>query len=227
MLAAFDFGAEGGGPTLKHAALLEVEQKQHSEGLFLGIEEALRACGWDWKDLAGIGVGIGPGSFTGIRVGLTAARTFGQMLGLPLFPVSSLALSARASGCEVVLREACMGEIYVRHGSGPRTQEVVLKISEFDAWLQGIGSAGSVAAFAEARVWAHPGVQVVASSRGWNCLDEKGLAADANRWGLALAEECSGVISGGPGLNALEVLPVYLRAPDAELKLRAKLTNLG
>lgn len=49
-----------------------------------------------WSDLVGIGVAIGPGSFTGSRLGVTVARTLGQGLHLPVYGISSLAALAYA-----------------------------------------------------------------------------------------------------------------------------------
>ncbi|MDJ0735811.1 MAG: tRNA (adenosine(37)-N6)-threonylcarbamoyltransferase complex dimerization subunit type 1 TsaB [Nostocaceae cyanobacterium] len=47
-----------------------------------------------WKDLAFIAVAKGPGGFTGTRIGVVAARTFGQQLDIPVFAISTLAAVA-------------------------------------------------------------------------------------------------------------------------------------
>ena len=49
-----------------------------------------------WRDLAWIAVAIGPGGFTGTRIGVVAARTLAQQLDIPLFGISSLAAIAQA-----------------------------------------------------------------------------------------------------------------------------------
>jgi tRNA threonylcarbamoyl adenosine modification protein YeaZ len=63
---------------------------RHSESLFGGIERLLRRVGWKIQSLTGVAVSIGPGSFTGIRIGLAAARALGQALRIPVVGVSAL-----------------------------------------------------------------------------------------------------------------------------------------
>lgn len=228
ILSAFVHEGSGAQPSLLHSALLDVDQKQHSEGLFLGIEMALQQIGWSWDKVQAIGIGAGPGSFTGVRVGMTAARTFGQMLGIPLIPVSSLAVSVRLARKQwpgdaepLLLREACMGEVYARHG----LNQAVVRLVELGTWLSKTlsGQVRGLPVLADQRLWLHPVMEELSRSQGWIPRMEQELPQDAASWALALASECQ---ASAP-VPALEVTPVYLRAPDAELKLKAKLANLG
>lgn len=59
--------------------------------------ELLRSSGIGWRDLDGIGVPAGPGSFTGLRVGAALALAIAELLGLPLFAPSTLAVVAEAA----------------------------------------------------------------------------------------------------------------------------------
>lgn len=52
------------------------------------VEEVLTAGGATWQDLSAIGVGIGPGNFTGIRISVAAARGLGLALRIPIVGVS-------------------------------------------------------------------------------------------------------------------------------------------
>lgn len=62
-----------------------------SEHLLPAIDDFLRERSWDLKEIGRLGVGHGPGSFTGLRIGVVTARTFAQGLNIPLVGVSSLA----------------------------------------------------------------------------------------------------------------------------------------
>lgn len=74
-------------------------KKTHSEKLMPNIEELLAAAGTGREDLEAIAVSIGPGSFTGLRIGLATAKALAYALNIPLVGVSTLA--ALAYGCPV------------------------------------------------------------------------------------------------------------------------------
>src|SRR3954465_9712885 len=72
-------------------------------------------CGGDPARVAALAVGLGPGSFTGLRVGLAALKAIAYARELPLAGISSLrspALSASASHLVVPTLEARRGEVY-------------------------------------------------------------------------------------------------------------------
>lgn len=65
-------------------------EMNHLKDIISISDEAIKAAGIDKKDITHVAASIGPGSFTGIRIGVTTARTLGQMLGIPCIAVSSL-----------------------------------------------------------------------------------------------------------------------------------------
>lgn len=70
----------------------------HAGRLLVLVEEALAAAGVDWEAIERVAVGVGPGGFTGLRLGIATARGVAQARGLPLVGVSSLeALAAAAT----------------------------------------------------------------------------------------------------------------------------------
>jgi tRNA threonylcarbamoyladenosine biosynthesis protein TsaB len=79
------------------------EDPRHSEDLLPEIDRAVTAAG-GWEEIDRIAVGVGPGRYTGLRVGIATARALAQALEKPLAGVSSLA--ALAAG----MRAAAAGE---------------------------------------------------------------------------------------------------------------------
>ena len=92
--------------------------KGHAEHLIAVIDEALGHAGMTYADLDGIAVSVGPGSFTGVRVGVATARGLALALKIPAIGITTLdALAREASeanpGRAVVVRiEAGRGQIY-------------------------------------------------------------------------------------------------------------------
>lgn len=92
----------------------------HAEVLMELIKACLHKSNTSYEDLNRIGVTIGPGSFTGVRVGMSAARGFGLSLGIPVLGVSTLdACEAKAEksdydGRLVTLLDAKRDELYCK-----------------------------------------------------------------------------------------------------------------
>lgn len=93
--------------------------KGHAERLMAVIDEALAKAGVAYADLGAVAVSIGPGSFTGVRVGVAAARGLALALGVPAVGVTTLEALARQAreespGRPVLARiEAGRGQAYV------------------------------------------------------------------------------------------------------------------
>jgi tRNA threonylcarbamoyladenosine biosynthesis protein TsaB len=81
------------------------EPPAHAGELMPAVDRVMRAAGLGFGDLDALAVGIGPGGFTGLRIGIATAHGIALGSGLPLHPVSSLA--ALAAGIE-----ARRGEVY-------------------------------------------------------------------------------------------------------------------
>jgi tRNA threonylcarbamoyl adenosine modification protein YeaZ len=101
------------------------EAMRHGEMLAPGIERVLAEAGARAADLDAIAVGVGPGPFTGLRVGLVTARTMAFVLGIPLHGVCSLDILAAAAidaGLEefVVATDARRKEVYLASYAGGR-----------------------------------------------------------------------------------------------------------
>ena len=94
---------------------------KHGEQLAPLIEQALHQAGVARQDLTAIGVGVGPGPFTGLRVGLVTARTLAYVLEIPVHGVCSLDVlaveavetGAATAGEFLVATDARRKEVYV------------------------------------------------------------------------------------------------------------------
>ncbi|WP_201717025.1 tRNA (adenosine(37)-N6)-threonylcarbamoyltransferase complex dimerization subunit type 1 TsaB [Rossellomorea arthrocnemi] len=91
-------------------------KKNHSVRAMPAIEQLLKDCGIEAKELTKIVVANGPGSYTGVRIGVTLAKTLAWSLNIPLIPVSSLATLASSgryfSGAIVPIFDARRGQVY-------------------------------------------------------------------------------------------------------------------
>ena len=80
---------------------------RHGEELLARLDEVLAEIGRPKQDLTGVVVGIGPGSFTGLRIGLATAKTIAYALAIPIVGVSSTrALALAAATANPALTEA-------------------------------------------------------------------------------------------------------------------------
>src|SRR3712207_8568560 len=70
---------------------------QHGEQLAPMISRALADAGALRQDVTAVAVGVGPGPYTGLRVGIVTARTFALVLGIPVYGVCSLDVLAAAA----------------------------------------------------------------------------------------------------------------------------------
>ena len=72
------------------AQLVTVDAHRHAELLAPAIAKVVADAGHSQRDLTGIVAGVGPGPFTGLRVGLVTARVLGAALGIPVYGLCSL-----------------------------------------------------------------------------------------------------------------------------------------
>ncbi|MGZ3695144.1 MAG: tRNA (adenosine(37)-N6)-threonylcarbamoyltransferase complex dimerization subunit type 1 TsaB [Bdellovibrionota bacterium] len=73
------------------------EGVRHHETLLAGVNECLEKSGFQLSDLGYLTVGVGPGMFTGLRIGITTAKFLADPLGIPCVAVSSLLALAHQS----------------------------------------------------------------------------------------------------------------------------------
>jgi tRNA threonylcarbamoyladenosine biosynthesis protein TsaB len=92
----------------------------HARELMPGIVRVLADAGLSYKEIDALAVGVGPGTFTGLRIGVTTARALAHAGEIPVHPVSSLAALAEGidAGNRLPLIDAKRGELFAALFSG-------------------------------------------------------------------------------------------------------------
>ena len=121
------------------------DARGHAENIGALMQEALDASGVTPAELTGVVMGVGPGPFTGLRVGMAAAEAFALSRSLPLVPIISHDAPAHGAGDCVVITDARRGEIafsvYAGEGVFRRVQGPALcRPENLDAELGGYES---------------------------------------------------------------------------------------
>jgi tRNA threonylcarbamoyladenosine biosynthesis protein TsaB len=139
--------------------------RQNNRFLIPTIHELLDRHQITPRGLTGVAVGIGPGSYTGLRVGITAAKTLAYTIGCSLVAVPTFAsMAADVPGTGDVIADALQGLIYVqRFENGVAVSE--LRIEPFDEWVNRLApfSPGGRGVGGEGVVVAGPGVVAFAT----------------------------------------------------------------
>lgn len=90
----------------------------HSEGLIAMIQTMMDGAGWAMEDVDLIATGVGPGSFTGLRISVVLAKVFGRTLDIPIVGVSTLKALARevaTDGVVIPLFDARRERVYAAY----------------------------------------------------------------------------------------------------------------
>jgi tRNA threonylcarbamoyl adenosine modification protein YeaZ len=183
-------------------------ERGHAEALFPMIQAVMDEAGLGFADLDRIAVTHGPGTFTGVRAGIAAAR--GLALGCGAAIVTATSLEVMALAClERLGPDACRSGFLVAHDA--RRGE--LYVQRFDADARALGDAvlatppEAAALAAASRLVAGSGAALVAAEAGGLRAVLPDLLPDAAHLArLALGREPL----------AAPASPLYLRAPDAK-----------
>jgi tRNA threonylcarbamoyladenosine biosynthesis protein TsaB len=199
---------------------------QHATKLLLLCAELLERAGTGFAELDRLGVGVGPGTFTGLRIGVATARALAQAAGIPLVGVSTLQslamnglrqdLVPEASVALAVL-DARRGEAFaaawarddLERGRHPLIEPAALSPAALRARLGGLGS--NVLAVGEGAIE----FRLVLEGSGVFVPDD---GSEVHR--VTAANHCRIARLLQPG-DPAQVRPEYLRLPDAEIARRA------
>ena len=193
----------------------EISGHERTARLFVEMEILMGDAGIGLGDVSLLGVGRGPGSFTGVRVAAAAAKALAFATGKPLVVPDSLAVRAAgarvSSGAVFAALDARRGEVYYgiylieggypREYLGPRSASPDRAAADLEAYLEreggGLVLVGTgITAYPDA--WP-PGVEVVENE-------------PPRAEGLAMS--CRGEMAHGRVIDPFELAPLYVRRPD-------------
>ena len=186
----------------------------HSERLMAAVDRALVDARWSMRDLAGLAVAIGPGSFTGLRIAVSTVKGLGLALGIPIAAVPTLdAMAATLSWVSlpvVPVLDARKGEVYASRyhwedGAMRRDWEYAALAPEALA-----------ARLTEPTLLVGDGAAGIGSAHARLAPPPRRLPSPACVGALGLARLRNGEI-----VSPAALTPLYLRPSEAELKRRA------
>ncbi|GLZ12264.1 tRNA (adenosine(37)-N6)-threonylcarbamoyltransferase complex dimerization subunit type 1 TsaB [Actinomadura sp. NBRC 104425] len=182
-----------------------VDRRRHTELLTPAIAQTLAEAGAAPQDLHAIAVGVGPGPYTGLRVGLVTARAMGDALKIPVHGVCTLDIIAWESRREepfVVATDARRKEVY-----WARYETAAVRATD-----PAVGPPSDVLAGQPADLPViGEGAALYPEVLGARDREPRPLLPSAG----ALAELVVTRLSGAPGPGLLPPEPLYLRRPDA------------
>ena len=193
---------------------------RHAETLAPAIAWCCAQCGVEPAQVSAVAVGIGPGMFTGLRVGVTTAKVFAQSLRVPVIPIPSLDLLAYplryARRLVVATIDARRHELYwamYRQVPGG-----VQRVSEYE-----LGTPDDLVAELQARgedalVCGDGSLRFAGAFDSLGTRVELAGPAHASPSLTALAELALARYEREDFCTPAEVLPMYLRRSDAELE---------
>jgi tRNA threonylcarbamoyladenosine biosynthesis protein TsaB len=202
------------------AELSLVSNENHSCRLLPGIEWLLRSLHLALADMDGFGVVTGPGSFTGLRVGLATVKGFAWSLGKPVVGLSSLEVLARGvpeGSCSVApmldaRKERVYGAVFRFRGSTP---EVLRPPADIEAAALIRDVRGEILCLGDGARKYEKEIRAAGGDR----VRFLPRAFDLPR-GIVLARMAHESLQRGEALPVGEMEPCYLRLSEAEVKAK-------
>lgn len=117
-----------------------VAVEKQSVALPVECEKFLNECGATWRDISAIGIVVGPGSFTGIRLGIAYAKGLGMGLNIPVVGISLFDLYLAATPDAFVAIDSGRGDFFVAaDGLSPQTMGIEeLEVKQME-WPRTVG----------------------------------------------------------------------------------------
>ena len=193
--------------------------RRHAEQLAPAIEYLCRELDVELDRLSGIAVGLGPGLFTGLRVGITTAKTMAQALRVPVVGVASLDLIAYpvryTNRLVVALLDARRGEVF--HARYLPVPGGVQRVGDYEVGAPADLVADLVAAGEEVLLAGDGALRYRDELAEVDRAEQAGPAF-AFPSGAALVELATARMEREEFSSPWEVQPLYLRRSDAEIE---------
>lgn len=195
-----------------------INKLTHSESLMPMLDEALTRAGVDKKELTHLAVTVGPGSFTGVRIGVTAVKALSHALNIPCIAVGSLEATAQGvdAADEIIcpIQDARVMQVYgAAFKNGERLMDdCVLKLDEY---LE------KISAFDGKFLFTGDGVLTYRQKIAEKLGDRARFASAQCSYLRPAAVACAAAAHADEAVDYLTLQPLYLRAPQAERE-RAK-----
>jgi tRNA threonylcarbamoyladenosine biosynthesis protein TsaB len=193
--------------------------RRHAEQLAPAIEYLCHELDVELDRLSGIAVGLGPGLFTGLRVGITTAKTMAQALRVPVVGVASLDLVAyplrHTNRLVAALLDARRGEVF--HARYRPVPGGVQRVGDYEVGVPADLVADLVAAGEEVLL-AGEGALRYREELAEVDRSEQAGPAFAFPSGAALVELATARMEREEFSSPWEVQPLYLRRSDAEIE---------
>jgi tRNA threonylcarbamoyl adenosine modification protein YeaZ len=193
------------------AAADQTDARRHGELLLPSVDRVLREASRSLQDVGRIVVGVGPGPYTGLRVGLATAEAFGAALSIPVLGLCTLDGIAYASGLDapfVVATDARRKEVYWARYADARTRigdPAVDRPEELPDEIVRMPAVGAGARLYEDTF--------------------KGLRTDLPLDQSAAALACLAAEKLDKGEEFVPARPMYLRRPDARVPANYKVVT--
>ncbi len=190
---------------------------RRAERLFPIIVELLQHCGLSPREINSVGVGRGPGSFTGVRNAVMAAKMIAQVLNLPIYAPTTLEImtyGVEEEGLIAPVLDARRGEVYYalyRRVGGESIPQIAPDVAPPQEAAGKIGS------------HVQPGEKLILIGTGAHCYSEifsrlGEIKENPSPPPKALVKACETLCKRGESSSPLELVPLYLRRPDAEAR---------
>jgi len=207
-----------------------VAKSNHAEIILPLIDSVLQRAGMGLSDVTGLAVSVGPGSFTGVRIGLSTVKGLAYGTGMPAVGISTLqAIAGRVAGFEGIvcpILDARKGEVYAavyrKHGNqlNRLMEDALMPILSFLMELRAVGKTSPCLFIGDGVAAYGPLLQRAADLQIF-FAQEEGMPSVA----ASVALLCERQFIDDRPVQLDDLAPIYLRRPECESHMKATVSS--